>query len=61
MAQDKKRLTATNFEEFTPINQDVVEDSLYPVRDADNKKLDASDLFSQLTANIIREDVPFIR
>ncbi|MEO6314740.1 MAG: hypothetical protein ABIU63_13600 [Chitinophagaceae bacterium] len=61
MSQDKKQLTATNFEEFTPFSQEAGPDSLYPVRDANNHKLDASDLFAQFTANIIKEDVPFIR
>ncbi len=43
-----------SFTEKSPENK-------YPVRDQDNKKLEAYDLFSLFTANIIKEQVTFIR
>ena len=60
MAPDKKELTASGMQEFTSFRQ-VDEDNQHPTRDSDNKKLDAADLFTQFTANIIKEDVAFTR
>ena len=48
-------------EVFTPVAENVHYEEMYPVRDQDNKKLEASDLFAHFTANIIKEDTPFVR
>ena len=61
MTTDIKRTTTTKLEVFTPVAENLKYEQLYPVRDKDNKKLDGSDLFAHFTANIIREDLLFVR
>ncbi|HTL08968.1 MAG TPA: hypothetical protein VL307_11940 [Chitinophagaceae bacterium] len=60
MAAEKKPMATTNFEQFTQL-ADMQAESMYPVRDKNDYKLEASDLFLHFTANIIKEDVQFIR
>jgi hypothetical protein len=46
---------------FNPFPVEQKDESQYPVRDASNIKLQAADLFSLFTADIIKEAVPFTR
>ena len=61
MNTEIKRVTPNKLEVFTPLTENPKYEQLYPVRDKDNKKLDGSDLFAHFTANIIREDLLFVR
>lgn len=59
MATQEAKITASStefvsFKETSPENK-------YPVRDKENKKLEAHELFTLFTANIIKEDVTFTR
>lgn len=51
----------TSFTERFVSFKETSPDNKYPVRDNKNNKLDASDLFSFFTADIIREEVTFTR
>lgn len=61
MNTEVKRVTTTKLEVFTPVTENLKYEQAYPVRDKDNKKLDGSDLFAHFTANIIKEDLLFVR
>ena len=60
MAAENKPMATHKFEQFNQL-ADLQAESMYPVRDEHDYKLEASDLFLHFTANIIKEDVQFIR
>jgi len=61
MNVEHKPLTAAKADEFISSTDNAQHEDLYQVRDKNDKKLDISDLFSHFTANIIKEDAPFVR
>jgi len=61
MNVEHKPLTAAKADEFISPTDNAQHEDLYQVRDKNDKKLDISDLFSHFTANIIKEDAPFVR
>jgi len=60
MSSQEINMSASLSNVFTSFTEKCPENK-YPVRDENNKKLEASDLFSLFTADIIREDVTFTR
>lgn len=59
MATQEVKVSASSTEFISFI--ETSPENKYPVRDGENKKLEAHDLFTLFTANIIKEDVTFTR